>query len=48
MVQEEVGTIMRALGCYPTERALVLDILPEMQDDEPTGTKRIFSHVNIR
>ncbi len=28
---------MRALGVYPTERALTKDILPEMQDDEPTG-----------
>jgi len=33
----KVGTVLRALGAYPTERALVLDILPEMQDDEPTG-----------
>jgi len=37
IVQEEVGTVMRFLGIYPTERALVLEILPEMQDDEPTG-----------
>lgn len=37
VVNEEVGTIMRALGVYPSERALVKDILPEMQDDEPTG-----------
>lgn len=37
IIQEEVGTVMRALGAYPTERALVLEILPEMQDDEPTG-----------
>ena len=37
VVQEEVGTIMRYLGAYPTERALVLDILPAMQNDEPTG-----------
>ena len=28
---------MRALGAYPTERALVLNIIPEMQDDDPTG-----------
>ena len=33
----QVGTIMRALGVFPTERALIKDILPEMQDDEPTG-----------
>lgn len=37
IIQEEVGTVMRALGAYPTERDLVLNILPEMQDDEPTG-----------
>ncbi len=28
---------MRSLGVYPSERALVSEILPEMQDDEPTG-----------
>ena len=28
VVQEEVGTMMRYLGAYPTERQLVLDILP--------------------
>lgn len=37
IIQEEVGTVMRALGAFPTERELVLNILPEMQDDEPTG-----------
>lgn len=37
IIQEEVGTVMRALGAYPTERQLVLEILPEVQDDEPTG-----------
>lgn len=37
MCLHQVGTVMRALGAYPTERALVLNILPEMQDDEPTG-----------
>jgi Ca2+-binding EF-hand superfamily protein len=40
IIKEEVGTVMRALGCYPTERALVLEILPEVQDDEPTGFVR--------
>ena len=29
--------MMRYLGVYPTERALVLEILPSMQNDEPTG-----------
>lgn len=37
IIQEEVGSVLRFLGIYPTERALVLEILPEMQDDEPTG-----------
>mmetsp|Transcript_9602 Transcript_9602/g.8583 ORF Transcript_9602/g.8583 Transcript_9602/m.8583 type:complete len:165 (-) Transcript_9602:28-522(-) len=37
IVQEEIGTVMRALGVFPSERALVLEILPDMQDDEPTG-----------
>ena len=37
IIQEEVGTVMRYLGVYPSERALVLEILPQMQDDEPTG-----------
>lgn len=37
IIQEEVGTVMRALGAYPTERQLVLEILPQVQDDEPTG-----------
>lgn len=37
IIQEEVGTVMRALGAFPTERELVLEILPQMQDEEPTG-----------
>lgn len=37
IIQEEVGTVMRALGAFPDERDLVLKYLPEMQDDEPTG-----------
>ena len=35
--QEEVPYIMRYLGVYPSEEALVKEILPEMQDDEPTA-----------
>jgi hypothetical protein len=31
VIQEEVSTIMRFLGVYPTEKAIVKDILPEMQ-----------------
>jgi Ca2+-binding EF-hand superfamily protein len=37
VVQEEIGTIMRTLGVFPNERQLVLEILPDMQDDEPGG-----------
>lgn len=37
IIREEVGTVMRALGAYPTERALVLEIIPEMEDETPTG-----------
>ena len=37
IVQEEVPTIMRYLGAYPTEKAFVQDILPEMQEDEPAA-----------
>ncbi len=36
-MQEEVPTIMRYLGVYPTEVALVKEILPSMQGDEPTA-----------
>jgi calmodulin len=35
--QLEVPTVMRYLGAYPTEKALVQDILPEMQDEEMTS-----------
>lgn len=35
--QEEVPYIMRYLSVYPSEVALVKEILPEMQDDEPTA-----------
>ena len=37
IIQEEVGTVMRALGSYPNERDLVMNYIPEMQDDEPTN-----------
>lgn len=40
IVQEEIGTVMRALGVFPDERVLVLELLPEMQDHEPTGFVR--------
>ena len=31
VVKEEIGTIMRYLGAYPTEEELVTDILPQIQ-----------------
>eukprot|EP01036_Dinobryon_divergens_P029990 gene29990-39169_t len=34
IIQEEVGTVMRALGAYPTEKDLVLKYIPEMKDDD--------------
>jgi calmodulin len=37
VIQEEVSTIMRYLGAYPTERAMVKEILPDMMEDEPTA-----------
>ena len=42
VINEEVGTVMRALGAFPTEKGLIKEILPEMQDDEPSG----FVHYN--
>ena len=35
VVQEEVSTIMRYLGVFPSERKVVESILPDMQGDEP-------------
>ncbi|KAL0969328.1 hypothetical protein UPYG_G00225640 [Umbra pygmaea] len=32
----EIGTIIRSLGCYPTERELQ-DIIAEIEEEEPTG-----------
>ena len=34
-MQEEVSTIMRYLGVFPSERRVVESILPDMQGDEP-------------
>ncbi|KAG7383424.1 hypothetical protein PHYPSEUDO_003664 [Phytophthora pseudosyringae] len=36
VIQEEVSTIMRYLGAYPTEKDIIKKILPEMQEDEPS------------
>lgn len=35
VVPEEVSTIMRYLGAYPTEKAMVQEILPDMQARHP-------------
>ena len=37
ILQEEIGTVMRALGAFPTEKQLVFDILPQLSDDENSG-----------
>ncbi|CAM9478471.1 unnamed protein product [Ectocarpus sp. 12 AP-2014] len=34
VVQEEVSTIMRYLGAYPSEKAMAQEILPDMQGDD--------------
>ncbi|ETN18145.1 hypothetical protein PPTG_03837 [Phytophthora nicotianae INRA-310] len=36
VIQEEVSTIMRYLGAYPTEKDIIKKILPDMQEDEPS------------
>ena len=35
----EVGTIIRSLGCYPSEAELH-DMLQEVEEEEPTGFVR--------
>jgi calmodulin len=37
IMQEEIGTVMRALGAYPSERNITVDILPHLTDDEGSG-----------
>eukprot|EP00937_MAST-01D_sp_MAST-1D-sp2_P003629 g3629.t1 len=37
VIQEEVPTIIRYLGAYPSEKEIIRDLLPEMQPDEPVG-----------
>ena len=36
----EVGTIIRSLGCYPSEAELG-DMLTEVEEEEPTGFIRL-------
>ncbi len=35
--REEVGTVLRAVGIYPSERTWVRDILDDIMGDEPTA-----------
>ena len=37
VIQEEVPTIIRYLGAYPSEKEIIRDLLPEMQPDEPAA-----------
>ena len=37
VIQEEISTIMRYLGQYPSEKAMVEHILPDIQEEEPTA-----------
>jgi calmodulin len=39
--KEEVGTIMRYLGAYPSEEELLNDILPNLSDDEETAVVKL-------
>ena len=36
----EVGTVIRSLGCYPSEADLQ-DMLQEVEEEEPTGTEHV-------
>lgn len=35
VIQEEVSTMMRYLGAYPSEKDMVEKVLPDIQEDEP-------------
>ena len=37
ILEEDVGTVMRALGVYPSEKQLEADILPQLREDESSG-----------
>lgn len=37
ILEEDVGTVMRALGVYPSEKQLEADILPQLREDESPG-----------
>ena len=35
VLQDEVPTLIRSLGAYPTEKDIIRNIIPEMQEEEP-------------
>jgi calmodulin len=37
VLQEEIGTVMRALGAFPSEKQLIFDVIPQLSDDENFG-----------
>jgi Ca2+-binding EF-hand superfamily protein len=45
--KEEVGTIMRYLGAYPSEEELINDILPNLSDDEETTVVKLDRFENF-
>jgi Ca2+-binding EF-hand superfamily protein len=37
ILEEDVGTVIRALGVYPSEKQLEADIIPQLRGDENPG-----------
>ena len=37
ILEEDVGTVMRALGAFPSERQLVTDVIPQLSEEEHPG-----------
>lgn len=37
ILEVDVGTVMRALGVYPSEKQLEADIIPQLREDEMPG-----------
>lgn len=35
--EEDIGTVMRALGAFPSERQLVTDVMPQLSEEERPG-----------
>lgn len=40
LIVREIGTIIRSLGCYPSEAEL-RDMIQEVEEEEPTGFIRL-------